>query len=228
MRLRTALFVSLLLIVCGFLCRSALVPHRASAAPAAKVTVFDTTGLGTISVESASRNPATQFLTDGSIGSFDTSDSLGNHKTILYFNMVPTATTDNTTNGAQGSFIAYTFPEGLIHNKGEVMSGTISAAGSLTTTAAVVSAFGSVAAGVESVGTLGSTKADFVPQTTSTLTASVGTFANVSSTTALFDGTAAAKVMRVNFAIPDAGSSGAGTITMYGVATVNWSLLGDK
>lgn len=208
--------------------------HTAKAAGApnpTKVTVYDSVANATISINSTDRNPATQFLTDGSIGSADLIDAMGNHQTLVYFNNVSIATTDNTTNGACGSATIYTFPLGLIHWKGSCIKATVTATGSLTTTAAFVGALGTTA--VSGTLTLSGTNANLVPSGAATLTSSVGTLKDASSSTALLDGTTTTTtsvplVIKANWACPDAGSSGAGTLTMIGVATLNWASLGDK
>lgn len=152
----------------------------------------------------------------------------GNGRTIITLTNVAVATTDATTSGAGGGLKIYDFPEGLLDYRGAVANVTITAAAGITATAAVVAALGTAAAAADA--TLTSTEADLLPSTATPLTASAGTFAAVSTTSqsALLDGTATAKDLYLNFAIPDAGSTANSTITVNGTITVAWNLIADK
>jgi hypothetical protein len=155
------------------------------------------------------------------------SESVG--KTVLTFTNVSVATVDATTNGAQGSLSIYNFPEGLIDYRGGVANLTLTKVGAgITATAGIVSSVGSVAAGVDL--TLTGTEADFIPSMATTLAAGVGVASGVSVTanSTLMDGTATAKVARLNLVVADAGSSANDAILVNGTITLAWSLIGDK
>lgn len=150
-------------------------------------------------------------------------------KTVLTFTNVSVPTVDATTNGAQGSLKIYDFPEGLLQYVGAVASLTVSRVGTaITTTAAVVASVGTAIAGVDA--TLTGTEADLIPSITATLTAGAGSAVGVSATanTVLFDGTTTAKDAYLNFAIPDAGSTGNDALLVNGTITIAWNLIGDK
>ncbi|WP_230684421.1 hypothetical protein, partial [Streptococcus pneumoniae] len=70
------------------------------------------------------------------------------HHTKFTFAAVAVATTDHTTSGGSGSLKIYTFPEGLIKVDGCVANlTTLKTTSTITTTAALVHAIGSVAEG---------------------------------------------------------------------------------
>ncbi len=149
-------------------------------------------------------------------------------QTTFTLTNVSVSTTDHGAAGAQGSLKIYDFPEGLIYVLGAVANCTTARVGTaLTTTSAMVWSLGTVAAGAGDA-TLTTTEADIVPSTVGTLTAGAGTFIAVSTTPALFDGTATAKDLLLNCATVDAGSSGDDAVTVNGTITVTWFYLGDK
>lgn len=150
-------------------------------------------------------------------------------KTVLTLTNVAVATVDATTSGAQGSLKVYDFPEGNLVFLGATTNLTIARVGTaITATAAVVASVGTATAGVDA--TLTGTEADLVPSTTATLTAGAGTAKGKSLTggIAVFDGTATAKDAYLNFAMPDASSTGNDTLTVNGTITLLWANAGDN
>lgn len=138
------------------------------------------------------------------------------------------ASADNTTSGAQGSLQFCTFPEGLIKIDGCVANLAIARVGTaLAAGAATVGSIGSAAAGSNNA-TLTSTEADVIASTACTLTAGAGSFAAVNTASVYLDGTSAAKSLYLNFATPDADSSGNDSFTVTGTITVEYHLVGDK
>jgi hypothetical protein len=127
-------------------------------------------------------------------------------------------TTDNSTAGAQGAQKLYTFPEGLVSIVGASTNLTIAKVGAnLTATAAVVASLGS--ATVSSAdSTLTSTEADIIPSTAATLTAGAGAVKGTQTPAAVY----------LNFAVPDAGSTGNDALLVNGTVTVSFIQLGDN
>lgn len=148
-------------------------------------------------------------------------------RSTFTFTNVAVAIVDHTTNGAQGSLKIYDLPEGLISFSGAVMNLTIARVGTaIAAGAAVVASLGSATAGIGDA-TLTTTEADYIPSTAATLTAGTGPAKGKATTPALFDGTATAKDVYLNFAIPDADCSGNDTLTVNGTIDFDWRNLGD-
>jgi len=153
------------------------------------------------------------------------------HRTVITLTNLPVATTDHTTNGAQGTQLLYTFPRGLINLLSGVANLSIVGDGiNITSTAAVVSAVGSVVPATDP--TLTSTEADMIPSFAATLTASAGVVKGLGQTGHFYDNTtntnATQLTANLNFAIPDVGSSANGTLTVSGTITLNWFNVGDN
>lgn len=147
-------------------------------------------------------------------------------QTKFVLNNMVVATTDNTTNGAQGSQKIYDFPAGAILVHGGAAKLTITGGAGLTATAAVVWAVGTVAPAADA--TLTSTEANIIPSTAATLSSSTNTASAVTATAAgILDGSSTAIDALLNFAVPDAGSSANSTITVTGEIVITWIQLGD-
>jgi hypothetical protein len=151
-------------------------------------------------------------------------------KTVLELDDVSVTMTDAAANGSQGSLKIYDFPAGNIVFVAATTDLTISRVGTaITATAAVVGGVGTAVAATDNA-TLTLTEADLVPSTTATLTAGAGTFKGKSLTAgiAVFDGTTTAKDAYLNFAIPDAGSTGNDALLVNGTITILWADSGDN
>ena len=151
-------------------------------------------------------------------------------KTVLTFTNVSVTMTDATTAGSHGSLKVYDFPAGLLSYLGGTTNLTIARVGTaITTTAAVVGAVGTVPT-VNDNATLTTTEADLIPSTISTLTAGAGVTKGKYAVAPQvpFDGTATAVDAYLNFAIPDAGSTGNDALLVNGTITLVWSNLGDN
>jgi hypothetical protein len=151
-------------------------------------------------------------------------------KTVLTFTNASIAMVDATTAGSHGSLKVYTFPAGLISYQGGTTNLTIARVGTaITTTAAVVGAVGTATVGTDD-DTLTDLEADLIPSTASTLTAGAGVTKGKYAVAPQvpFDGTATAKEAYLNFAIPDAGSTGNDALLVNGTITIVWSNLGDN
>lgn len=181
-------------------------------------------------------NPTTG-VNVGTAGTGVIAEEKGNgtvHQTVLSVSALSVVSNDETTSGAWGTHALYTFPRGLITILGAVTNLTLAKSGAgLEDDAAVVCAIGSVAATAGD--TLSSTEADIVPSTACTLSSGAGAFKGQSTSTELaagsFDGTTtggAAKVARLNFAMPDAGTSDDAAILFTGTVTITWTYNGDN
>ncbi len=152
------------------------------------------------------------------------------HQTVLTITDLDVTMTDATTSGNEGSEPLLTFPRGLIQLLGAVCDLAITAAAGIGATAAAIGAVGSVAAAADA--TLTGTEADFIPSTTATLTASAGTMKGRGVTGKFFDNTTTTNATQLaahlNFAVPDAGSTGNSTITVNGTVTLTWINHGDN
>lgn len=165
----------------------------------------------------------------------DGSDTVENRLGVIQtvrFNVVDevVTTTDNTTNGANGSVALGTLPRGNLYILGAVCSLTLVGDGTgLAANAAVVGAIGSVAAAADA--TLSSTEADIIPSTACTLSSSAGTFKGRSTTPKMFDNTTIANATqlapKLNFAVPDAGTSANGSLTVNGYVDITYINFGD-
>lgn len=153
----------------------------------------------------------------------------GTIRTVLTLDKYIVNMVDNTTGGAQGSAKIYDFPECNLLFLGATCNLTVLAGvGGITDTAAVVASVGTAAAS-NADATLTATEADLIPSTAATLTAGAGTAKGKTATAGVvvFDGTTTAKDAYLNFAVPDAGSTGNDTLTVSGTITLVWSNLGD-
>jgi hypothetical protein len=151
-------------------------------------------------------------------------------KTVLTFTNVSVTMTDATTAGSHGSLKVYDFPAGLLSYLGGTTDLTIARVGTaITTTAAVVGAVGTTATATDD-DALTTTEADLIPSTASTLTAGAGVTKGKYAVAPQvpFDGTATAVDAYLNFAIPDAGSTGNDALLVNGTITLVWSNLGDN
>lgn len=152
------------------------------------------------------------------------------HTTVFTFTAVDVATVDATTNGAHGGMKIYDFPSAAVMLLGATSDLTTTAgAGGIADTAAVVCSLGSVTV-ANTNDTLTSTEADFMPSTSGTLSGGIGACDGQTTTAllAIFDGTATATDLYLNFAMPDAGSSADDTLTVAGTITLTWAHLGDN
>lgn len=153
------------------------------------------------------------------------------HHTRITLDGLVITTTDATTSGAHGSQDLYTFPRGNIYVIGGTTDLTIVGDGvGLGASAAVVGAVGSVAAAADA--TLSSTEADIIPSTVSTLSTSTGHMRGKSTTPKMFDNTTTTNATqakaKLNFAVPDAGTSADGSLTVTGTVDIHWINLGDN
>lgn len=153
------------------------------------------------------------------------------HRTIITLTGLVVSTTDNTTNGAQGHQTLYTFPRGnILFLGGSTNLTTLGDGVGVAATAAVVGAVGSVAPATDA--TLTSTEADFIPSTAGTLTASAGVLKGRGVTSKYFDNTTTTNATQLaanlNLAVPDAGTSANGSITVTGTIELLWLSLGDN
>ena len=151
------------------------------------------------------------------------------HQTTLTFTGVVIVTTDSTT--AFGTLEIFDFPEGrIVPVAAAVNLALVAGAGGIADDAAIVGSLGSAAA--TQGATLTGTEADIVASTACTLAAGLGNFQTGTSTPAVaaagaIDGTATASKCFLNFAIPDAGTSAADTLTITGTINLFWLLAGD-
>lgn len=178
-----------------------------------------------------------KFLTTIGIGTKNASSAVvveeqfgHQHRTTLTLTNFPVATVDTGGTSGNGSAPLYTFPRGSIQLLGAVENLTLVAAAGITATAALLTGIGSVAAAADA--TLTGTEVDFVPSFASTLTGSAGVAKGLGVTGKFFDNTtttnATQLAARLNFAIPDAGSSANSTITVSGTVTLTWINHGDN
>lgn len=143
------------------------------------------------------------------------------HATTLTLASVTLTTTDNGTNGASGNLKVYDLPSGNIVILGAAGSLTLTGGGGVASNSAVVLSVGSVAAGADA--TLSSTEANIVPSTAATLSSSAGSCNMLSTGVAVLDGvTSAAADIYLNAAMPDAGSSGDGSLVFSGNLVIDW------
>lgn len=153
------------------------------------------------------------------------------HRTLFTFTAKVIATVDHTTNGGNATLPLYTFPRGNIQILGASSNLALTGDGTgVTTTAAVVGAIGTVVAASDA--TLTSTEANIIPSTVCTLTASAGVMKGKPTTALSVDNTTTTNstqmTANLNFAIPDAGSTAAGTITVTGTLEIIWANYGDS
>lgn len=144
-------------------------------------------------------------------------ETLGNTVTVeLTLTSKSIAMTDAGAAGSHGSLKLLDLPAGYIVVVGAVTDLTIARVGTaITATAAVVGSLGSTAVATDDA-TLTSTEADIVPSTTATLTAGAGTMDGLATAISYQNATSSAKAVYLNFAIPDAGSTGNDALLVNG------------
>lgn len=136
--------------------------------------------------------------------------------------------TDATTAGSHGSKQIFTMPAGNITVLGAVAALNIVRVGTaITATAAVVASIGSTAVATSDA-TLTGTEANIVASTSATLTAGAGVVNGHSTATVKLDGTDTAVPVFLNFAIPDAGSTGNDALIISGEIVVTYLNNGDN
>lgn len=136
--------------------------------------------------------------------------------------------TDATTAGSHGSKQIFTMPAGNITVLGAVAALNIVRVGTaITATAAVVASIGSTAVATSDA-TLTGTEANIMASTSATLTAGAGVVNGHSTATVELDGTDTAVPVFLNFAIPDAGSTGNGALIISGEIVVTYLNNGDN
>lgn len=150
---------------------------------------------------------------------------------IITLTNVAVSTTDNGASGAQGTLQLATLPRGNLQYFGGTSDLAITGDGTnITATAAVVSAVGSAVPASDA--TLTGTEADLIPSYAATLAASAGVVKGKGITGKFFDNTtftnATQTTANLNFAIPDAGSSANGTITVNGTIRLSYYNHGDN
>lgn len=138
------------------------------------------------------------------------------------------AVVDATTAGAHGGLELLTFPEGqilIVAVKTDLA--ILAGSGGIGDDADVVAALGTVIVATNNAA-LTTTEADIIASTAITLTAGAVDFnaATIAAGIAL-DGTAGAKSVFLNFAVPDADSSADDTLAVTGTIDLFWLLLGD-
>ena len=136
--------------------------------------------------------------------------------------------TDATTAGSHGSKKVFTFPAGNIQVTGATTDLTIARVGTaLTATSAVVGSLGSVTVSTADA-TLTSTEANIIPSTAATLTSGAGVFDGNSTASVTLNGTVTPVDVYLNFATPDAGSTGNDALTVNGNIYITYVNLGDN
>ena len=167
----------------------------------------------------------------GTAGVVATEEGLGLiHRTTFTFTNLVLNMTDATTAGSHGAIQLYDFPAGLINILGAVSDvDIVSDATGLSATASLIAAVGTATAGTDNE-TLTGTEADLIASTAATLTGSAGAFDGVSTASegGTFDGTATAKDAFLNFAAPDADSTGDDVMLVSGTIVITWINLGDN
>ena len=156
-------------------------------------------------------------------------ESVGTIRTTLKLSNQVITMTDAAAAGCHGSVKLYDFPACNLLFLGATCDLTVTAGtGGIADTAAVVAAIGTAAVSTADA-TLTTTEADLIPSTAATLTAGAGAAKGKTLTAGVvvFDGTSTAKDAYLNFAVPDAGSTGNDTLIVSGTITLVWSNLGD-
>ena len=156
-------------------------------------------------------------------------ESVGTIRTTLKLSNQVITMTDAAAAGCHGSVKLYDFPACNLLFLGATCDLTVTAgSGGISDTAAVVAAIGTAAVSTADA-TLTTTEADLIPSTAATLTAGAGAAKGKTLTAGVgvFDGTTTAKDAYLNFAVPDAGSTGNDTLIVSGTITLVWSNLGD-
>ena len=156
-------------------------------------------------------------------------ETVGTIRTTLQLSNAVVTMTDATTAGCHGSVKLYDFPACNLLFLGATCDLTVTAGtGGIADTAAVVAAIGTAAVSTADA-TLTTTEADLIPSTAATLTAGAGAAKGKTLTAGVvvFDGTSTAKDAYLNFAVPDAGSTGNDTLIVSGTIVLVWANLGD-
>lgn len=156
-------------------------------------------------------------------------ETVGTIRTTLQLSGAVVTMTDAAAAGCHGSVKLYDFPACNLLFLGATCDLTVTAGtGGIADTAAVVAAIGTAAVSTADA-TLTTTEADLIPSTAATLTAGAGAAKGKTLTAGVvvFDGTTTAKDAYLNFAVPDAGSTGNDTLIVSGTITLVWSNLGD-
>lgn len=155
------------------------------------------------------------------------------HQTVITFTDTPVVLADEAGVIAYGGLKVYDLPEGAILLHGAVTDIA------LTKSSAGVNADwdGDMAVGTATAANdadLTSTEADIIPKTATPQAAAGATTADALTTTALlaiFDGTATAKDVFINFLVDDADHDVTSTpcnLVLNGTLTITWIKLGDK
>lgn len=156
-------------------------------------------------------------------------ETVGTIRTTLQLSGAVVTMTDAAAAGCHGSIKLYDFPACNLLFLGATCDLTVTAGtGGIADTAAVVAAIGTAAVSTADA-TLTTTEADLIPSTAATLTAGAGAAKGKTLTAGIvvFDGTSTAKDAYLNFAVPDAVSTGNDTLIVSGTITLVWSNLGD-
>lgn len=135
--------------------------------------------------------------------------------------------TDATTAGCHGTLPLLTFPTGMVAAFAKTDLTLTAGAGGITDTAALVASMGSVAVATDNA-TLLTTEADLIASTAATLSSGAAAFDGISSAVVVYDGTTTPLTCRLNFAVPDAGSTASDTLTVAGTVDILYAFLGDS
>lgn len=143
-------------------------------------------------------------------------------RVTLTFTALAIPVTDDSTAGGHANLAIYTCPKGLTLFTGANVDLTLTGGAGLTATSAVVASLGTDPAAVDNA-VLASTEANIIASTACTLTDNAGTFSAVNAAAiAPYDGRTTAKIVYLNFATPDAGITGATTMTVSGTIKLSY------
>jgi hypothetical protein len=121
---------------------------------------------------------------------------------------------DNAANGGNASLNLTLSPGAIYWIHGVVLQGVLTGTAGLASNAAVVGSIGTTAAAADN-GTLTGTEADILTSFNATLSSSIATIDQTKTAGTLINTSGSGSVF-LNFAVPDAGISGAGTATFTG------------
>jgi len=149
------------------------------------------------------------------------------HRTVINIEAYPLTHTDNTSSGASGSILLYTFPKGYIKTLGGCCKWTkISPDGTLLTAiAALEIGVGSTAVGTDTLNALTGTTEDIVTGkgfTLSSVEAVTITGPATYTAMAVFDGTSTAQAVYLNEGASAATSTGDTTLPLTGQIVIDW------
>ncbi len=147
-------------------------------------------------------------------------------KTVFTFTATPITATNGGVDAAGGVKL-FDFPEGNLLLLGVVGNLVFTAGAGIDTDAAMVASIGTAVA-TNANATLTSTEADIVASTVATLTTSAVTLNLQNTATVFLDGTAGAKDVYLNVAVPDADTTATGVVSVTGSLTLTWINLGDN